>query len=207
MALKHEELRGIDTVFFDMGGVLAPDIWEGLMFKHGLAQGSNWTEPTMAAHISGIWKRYSTMLDGQESDFWGEVSESTGLVIDDSCLQEARKLLSANADADRTFEFLKNQGKRIGIISDNTNFFYPQQVGLLGGAIENYTDPTLRFLSHQAGVGKKDGLLEIVASHVNPENALLVDDRQPNLDRAEQLGFVGLKYHIDAPLAEIFGNN
>lgn len=196
----QEHSREIKNILFDLGGVLTPDPWEAILLdeEHGLHKTAG-TEAEIANKLSKVWNKYSHMPEVREQDFWRETSDALGLDIDQEAVDEIKnQVILPDPESAQTFDYLKQEGKAVGIISNNTAFFWPVQRAVL--ELENHAvDPSLVFLSHKAGKDKSDGLFEQAAQIVDPKETLVIDDRQPNIDYADFLGYQTLLYSTKNP--------
>jgi FMN phosphatase YigB (HAD superfamily) len=191
---------GIATTLFDIGGVLTSDPWESLLLtpKKGIADRLQ-LERTLVQRVGrSLWKHYSTVIASEE-EYWNHFSRVVGVTVPKALLAETEaQLLYANPSAKRMLDALAARGARIGIASDNTNFWYTKQVKLAG--LHDYLDPSLLFLSFSLGVGKQrehQGLFEIASQSVDPGSTLVVDDRPGNIDKAHTYGFRTIHYSIE----------
>lgn len=198
--MNSEPDREITNVLFDIGGVLTPDPWEALILddEHGIHKGAG-TEAELAQKLTDVWDKYSHMPESHEEDFWQEASNALSLDIDQEAINEVKdKVIVADPEAADTLDYLQQEGVNVGIISNNTAFFWPVQRDALG-LEDRGIDPSLVFLSHEAGRDKGDGLFEKAAQIVDPQETLVVDDRQSNIDHAEFLGYQTMAYSIKDP--------
>ncbi len=198
----------IDTVLFDLGGVLAPDVWETLLItpRGGLADrlGLDIDEVTQAGQV--LWPYYGTRPT-LEPDYWSDLGGLLSVQIPQSIVSEIEEqLLLPNPAAGRTLSAVRNAGCQIGIVSNNTSFWYPKQVRLLD--LKGYIwDNPLVFLSFEEGVLKEDrhGLFETVAGRLTPHNTLIIDDRHINVLIARSLGFVAFEYSLGSNANDLAG--
>jgi FMN phosphatase YigB (HAD superfamily) len=198
--IKSESNIEIKNVLFDIGGVLTPDPWETILLdeEHGLHKDAG-AEVELAEKLTDVWSKYSHMPEAQEGDFWQEASVALGLEIDQEAVNEVTgKVVVADPQAVETFDFLQQQGVGVGIISNNTAFFWPVQRDALGLEDQDI-DPSLIFLSHEEGRDKGGGLFETAAQVVDPKETLIIDDRQSNIDYAKFLGYQTMSYSTKDP--------
>lgn len=186
----------LTTVLFDLGGVLASDILDRTLFdrRFGLAPfGARRVIWKQAA--GSLWDEFAVLPHADELAFWQAYS---GRVGEDVSLAEARAaeahILRVNHAASSIMPALREAGVRIGIVSDNTAFWYPRQMAML--KIQDFVDPKLTFLSFERRMKKLEGLYALAARHVNPAETLVVEDRQLLRDAAARAGFATLGYNF-----------
>lgn len=189
---------GINTVLFDLGGVLSVDPMQTILFhERGICARLNIDPSLVERNLSWIWDKYSVLPYATAEDFWKELSSLINTSIDSALVDKvALDVLTIDPEAKSVFSELHNQQIQIGIISNNTAFFYPMQIRALD--LDKFINSELVFLSHQAGMTKETGLFEIAVAKVVPANTLVVDDREGNIERAKMLGFHGLVYSMNS---------
>lgn len=188
-----------EIVLFDLGGVLVCDPWESLLLSPGrgladqLRLDRNKTEQAGRA----LWQRYS-LAEYEEEEYWEELSVSLSTRIPEALVQELEgELLYKNQQAHQVLETAKSKGFRIGIISDNTSFWFPKQARLID--LGKYADQSIVFLSYRLGLHKdleRGGLFDVAASVIDPSSTLVVDDRAKNVCQAVQHGFRARLYSM-----------
>ena len=179
----------VDTVFLDIGGVLVVDVWEALLLTPdtGLAAKLNIDSDLARKAGTELWPRYATK-PATERAFWRDLSTLLDAEIKPSLIEEvASALVRPDPQAQLLLEMLAAQKLRVGLISNNTAFWFERQSAVVDFA--GLVDPELRFLSHEQGMQKGEGLYQLAANVVDPANALVIDDRTPNLSRAQSFGF------------------
>lgn len=190
----------IDTVLFDLGGVLVCDPWESLLLTpdRGLADRLDLDRATVERVGHSLWRRYS-LRPTSEAHYWKTLASELDVGLSSEFIAQLEaELLFANPRAKEILDRMSEQGVRIGIISDNTSFWYPKQARLIG--LEPYLEPTLSFLSYVFGVHKDlegRGLFDIAARTTNPGSTLVVDDRPQNVTRALRHHFRALEYSMN----------
>jgi FMN phosphatase YigB (HAD superfamily) len=193
-------MAGSRTVLLDVGGVLTPDPWETLILtRHrGIGARLGLDAELMERAARELWPVVSRAVL-EESEYWRRFGQITGHAIPPALVEEVElELLRANSDAKQAIGMLREWGVAWGIISDNTSFWYPKQLRLLG--LNDEVDPGLEFLSFRHGLSKSSnglGLYEIAAQSIDPGSTVVIDDRAANLKRAQSLGFTARYYGFD----------
>lgn len=180
----------VGAVLFDIGGVLADDVWERMLLdpRDGLAARRG-IDPARA-HAAGraVWPVVSRE-PAQADDWWAAVEQRLDLTVAEAERAELLGLVQGNAEAREVFEEVRATSVEIGVVSNNTSFWWRHQLTLAG--VLDLVQPELRLLSCEVGRSKSDepGLLETARGLLPEVRVLVVDDRQGNLDRAQRLGF------------------
>ena len=196
--------KKIDTVLFDIGGVLFPDTLQSMFYtpKVGLVDrlGLDWKE--VFPKMVDAYLEFSHTRDAREEEYWESVSKRLGVTIPLKLVHEVgREVLKPNPQAADAFSMLKQRELRIGIISNNTDFWYRDAAKALN--LESAVEPELVFLSHQYGVSKPAGLFERVLEHVEPKTTLFIDDRADNIYVASYLGFRATEYSMNEDTTDL----
>ena len=193
----------VDTVLFDLGGVLTSDPWQSLILtpERGVADRLGIDRALASGVGSQLWTGFSRS-PRQEAEYWSEFSCLVGRRVPAELVTEAEgETLETNSSWKRALAVVDERGLRCGFITDNTSFWYPKQLRLLGLS-DRRTSP-LDFASCEVGLSKSSpnrGLFEVAAESVEPGRALVIDDRKHNVDRAAACGFVTLHYSIHEKL-------
>lgn len=191
----HEALAGRpDVILLDIGGVLTPDPWQALLLTPGRGIADRLAlDPTRVEEIANrLWPHFS-LQPRTERDWWEELGRQIDSTIPQDLVRDVEaQLLRPFNDAHELIEDVRLAGD-IGVISDNTAFWYAKQSALL--RLESRTDVSRRYLSFEFGVSKTSrpvGLFEIAADRLPDRRVLVLDDREANCDRARAVGFSAL---------------
>ncbi|MBG6212937.1 FMN phosphatase YigB (HAD superfamily) [Cryobacterium sp. CAN_C3] len=187
-----------DAVLVDLGGVLTVDPWEALLLTptEGIADrlGLDHTVVREAGRV--LWNAYAREATPEDL-YWHELAEIIGAYIPPTMIAEVeRNLLLATPGAQRMLAFLRGADRPWGLITNNTAFWYPKQLALLGIAPNELS---WEFTSFGAGVTKGDtdpGLFEVAAAVLRPSQTLVIDDRAFNIVRARRCGFQATMYGV-----------
>ncbi|WP_326796284.1 hypothetical protein OG946_13105 [Streptomyces sp. NBC_01808] len=192
------------TVLFDLGNVLFCDPWETLLLTPGtgLADRRGLDRERVRAEGTELWARYSLSATAEES-YWAELSAALRIPLTREFVRSLEEeLLLPHPEADRILAAAAASGRRIGIVSNNTTFWYAKQAAALD--LLRFVDPALVFLSCTEGVSKgtRPGLLELAADRTDPARTLVVEDRPAHLRRAAGLGFETLEFSLAASVRD-----
>lgn len=186
-------------MLFDIGGVLTPDPYETILLheEHGLGHDLNLTKEELSKKLSVVWEKYATTDNTSETEFWDEVNQTIGTKLrEEDIVAVRRKVIIPNSETNTVFSFLTDKGIRLGIISNNTSFFYELQASML--PIKKYIDANLIFLSQEEHCRKSDGLFEVSLKKLEPSSTIVIDDRQGNVEYALKLGFGAERYSMES---------
>ena len=192
---------GLDAVLFDLGGVLTSDPWQSILLTPGtgVADQVGLPRDSVKEAASGIWS-WIAVRESTEAEFWAALEQDLDATIPQDAVREAeRRLLVPNRYARSILATARDAGVRMGVVSDNTSFWYPKQAALLG--LDEFVEESMVFLSCREGVSKADspdGLFDRARDSVELPS-VVVDDRGSNLEVAEAIGFVGIEYRMGEP--------
>ncbi|HEX2680243.1 MAG TPA: hypothetical protein VHQ03_03035 [Candidatus Dormibacteraeota bacterium] len=184
------------VVLLDLGGVLFRDPWEAILLtpERGLADQLGLDREAVARVGRELWPEYS-QRPSNEADYWTAFASKLGVSLPEGLIARSEaELLTPNPFAFDILERARRQIGRIGVVSENTSFWYPIQARLL--SLEQYVDQELVFLSFELQLNK-DGLLNVATSRVNPALTLVVEDRPHNVEFARRHGFQVFRYESD----------
>jgi hypothetical protein len=179
-----------EVVLLDIGGVLTPDPWQSLLLTpgDGLADRLGIDRSSVEEAASGLWAQFS-LDERAEQDWWEALGRMVGTTIPQGLVEEVEaRVLRSFGGADELIREAQRIGE-VGLISDNTSFWYPKQAKPLG--LKQRTRPSLRFLSFEWNLVKSSapvGLFEVAAQYLAGRRTVVVDDRETNCDRARSAG-------------------
>ncbi|MGP0100269.1 MAG: hypothetical protein ACLPUT_01420 [Solirubrobacteraceae bacterium] len=195
--IEAVEAQAADVVLLDIGGVLADDVWETMLLhpRDGIASRYG-LDPAAVSEVGRELWEWASRRELEESRYWAALEETLSIEISGDARAGLESLIRGNPDAPRLAAGLVAAGARVGVLSNNTSFWWPKQL-LLAGTPE-LGAAGLRFLSCERGVSKGDdpGLIELAAAQLNPSRPVLVDDRADHLMRAQAIGFGTVRYRF-----------
>jgi putative hydrolase of the HAD superfamily len=176
----------IDIVFFDWGGVVAND--PGDDFLTQLLKNIGATDEQVA-HIFKTYMKDFMRGHISENEYWEEIKSHYGLSIPDTISDEFKKWngLVANQDILKLVAELKNRGIKVAILS---NVIEPTYNVLNQVGYYDLFDEVIA--SCKVGYAKPDKkIYQISLDRLNTtaERSLFIDDKQNNLEPAEEMGF------------------
>jgi epoxide hydrolase-like predicted phosphatase len=176
----------ITTVFFDWGGVIAPD--PGDDFLSSLLKRIGATDD----QIKEIFETYmSRFTRGQITDqqYWEELRKNYGFVISDSMSDEFRKWRGLVAD-ENIMKLVHDLKKRDIKVALFTNVIEPSYDLIKQAGYYSEFDEVIA--SCKVGYGKPDQEIYEIAlqkMHTTAQESLFIDDKQAFLDPAIRMGF------------------
>src|SRR5262249_16978653 len=134
---------------------MTPDPWEAIWLTPniGLADQLN-IDPTILPPIGKrLFEKYSVNT-ASEKDYWAEFGNELNIVISQEVVREIEAhVMTHNPYLHDFLAQMKAQGIHLGIISNNTDFWFAKQLDTT--TIAKYFDPDLIFLSHVTGISKQ----------------------------------------------------
>jgi FMN phosphatase YigB (HAD superfamily) len=186
----------VKVILFDIGGVLTHDGHETYLTDpiHGLCSKKGLSKNSVLKTTGPIFTKFANGTESNEASFWREISKALGLRFSETSIIKAKKHLDILEPAvHKLLQDLQTKNLRIGLISNCTPFFYKHVKSALN--LEALTEPTLRFLSFERGVLKSEGLFALAAKEIGASTKnYVIDDREHNIERAEDAGFIAYKY-------------
>jgi HAD superfamily hydrolase (TIGR01509 family) len=196
----------IKGVIFDVGGVLAADVWEHLFLgEDGIAARYHLDKGRIRKIGEGLWEQFThrpaTDRDNWESlekEYWAAFIERSGLQVwADDLIQLTDAFIRPVPGMRELLERLRSAGIGLAICSNNTEFWFRRQVDKLG--LERFFSPERIVLSCHLGVSKSSPHHEMFqaavdALRIGKEACLFVDDREENIRRAVEFGLTGILF-------------
>lgn len=197
----------IRAVIFDIGGVLARDVWENLLLDR----------PAGVAALYGLDRAQVYRVGRELWDIFAHRPSVTGsgwreLEYEYWKLFTSRLHVSAPIEAlieltesyivpvegmYQLLERLEHRGIELAILSDNTEFWYERQMDQL--RLRGFFEPQKVILSCRVGVSKSGSTLDmfrqaILALDADEDESIFVDDRLENIERGLELGIAGIVF-------------
>jgi len=213
----------IEGVIFDIGGVLAKDVWEHLLPCHtkngGIRDkfGLNKEEVHKVGKL--LWGAFAHIPEGPKAtwrelerrywdlfiNFFWPNSPPPSATIDTFIDMTSDYIVPVDAGMPDLLKYLRARGINLGICSNNNEFWFRRQFSDLG--LYQFFSPSRIALSCRVGASKSSKNFEmfhavIDAMNVHPSKCVFVDDRQENIDRAEAFGLKGVRYESLPQLRE-----
>jgi HAD superfamily hydrolase (TIGR01509 family) len=196
----------LKAVIFDIGGILAYDVWEHLYLDDATGLASRFNLPKDKAEKVGkkLWKEFAntTMEDAEtpetlEQRYWQRFIEECGDALPAITTEELVALSEPfirdvnNTEMIPLLERLKDLGLVFAICSNNNEFWFKRQMQKLG--LVNFFPTETTVLSCRTGVSKDDPsgrmFMEVLEKLRMPsEETFYFEDRQPNVERAQSYG-------------------
>ena len=213
----------IEAVIFDVGGVLAEDVWEHLLPCRKKAGGirDQFRLDRDQVHKVGLllWAAFAHTPEGQrttwrelETRYWDmfirffwDKSPPPGASIDDFIRKTDEYIRLVDPGIPALLEDLQSKGLKLGVCSNNNEFWFRRQFGNL--KLFQYFPPAGIVLSCRVGFSKSSPGYEMFDAAVNALNVphsscIFVDDREDNIKLAEARGMKGIHFRRLSQLQE-----
>ncbi len=206
------------AVIFDLGGVLAADVWEHLLLDRpdGIAELYGLDRDLVEGIGERLWEAFAYTPESERRDWrqleirywesfielvWGEappaeVSVGGFIALSDRFIRPVPGMMSV-------LERLRSRRHGLAICSNNNEFWFRRQMDKL--RLHRFFSPERTILSCRIGVAKSSPGLEMfraVADSLGlaPARCAFVDDRPENVRRANELGMQGFLFHRAAQI-------
>ena len=208
----------ITAAIFDIGGVLAHDVWEhmlldkpdGIASRYGLDRCG--PDGNLVERVGALlWEAFAYRPATQHNDWqaleiqywrqfigfiWGRQPPSDVSV--DNFIQMTDDFINlVDAGMICLLERLQSRGIDLAICSNNNEFWFRRQMDKL--SLHRFFSPSKVILSCRIGVSKSSPRFEMFhavvdALRVAKSQCVFVDDRKDNVDRAKQFGIAAVRF-------------
>ncbi len=197
----------IEAIVFDIGGVLAHDVWQNLVFDEGEGVVSRYhLAPGQLDQVGEeLWQMFAYRAPSGkqgwkelELEYWDLFIKRLQLpTTPDEFVELTDRFIQPVEGMDRLLGLLQSKGIGLAICSDNTAFWIRRQMDKL--ALHRFFSPGKVLDSSTIGVPKTDPSFEMFraavdALKVDKESCVFVDDRVGNIQRALQFGLTGVLF-------------
>jgi len=199
----------IKALVFDIGGVLAFDVWENLLLdeKEGLA--SKYGLDIQAVIQAGtiLWEQYAhqTSPDWKqlEIDYWSQFNNLIGRTIPiEEIIQLTDKFIKPVDGMMELLSTLISQNITLAICSNNTEFWFSRQAQKID--LYKYVPSRNIILSCRIGASKSSPRFEMFeevtkAIGIDRTECTFIDDRSESIIQATQYGLVSILFPAHSP--------
>jgi FMN phosphatase YigB (HAD superfamily) len=201
----------IKSVIFDIGGVLAFDVWERLFLDSniGLVSIYDLDREKLQEIGSDLWKNYAYISSSNwkqlEIDYWDQFNNLLGQKIPvDELIELTDKFIRPVKGMPEILRNLYSKDIELAIISNNTEFWFNRQANILD--LEKYVPPEKTILSCRIGKPKSSSNFEMydaVISSLNAkkEECVFIDDRIESISKSNKYGLTSIMF----PSHSIYG--
>ena len=192
----------IQAVIFDIGGVLADDVWEHLLLdeRRGIAALNNLPREEVASFGRELWQEFAYIPETVDRDwmalehaYWMKFKERFGLTQPLSFFTEQteRFIKPVEGMAD-LLAHLKAADMELAICSNNTEFWLKRQIDKL--ELQRFFETEKIVSSCKVGASKSSPNFEMfrevitALGGISPSACIFVDDRSGNVERAIEFG-------------------
>lgn len=206
----------IRTVIFDIGGVLAFDVWEHMFLDIPNGLSSILKLPDNEAKQFGkeLWRKFAYIsattfaeIKELEFEYWNQFIKHFNLTHPPEYFSElTEKFIKPVAGVIPLLKKLKSSGVELAICSNNNEFFFHRQMETLDLGAFFTSDKTA--LSCRVGSSKASPNFEMfkdIMERVNSpkEECLFIDDKECNINRSVEFGLPAILF----PSESSFGSN
>lgn len=207
----------IKAVIFDIGGVLAYDVWEHLFFgENGICNKFKLPREKLETTGRRLYEEYAYRLIPEardwrrlEKEYWKRFinefrAELPQSITEDNLIQLSENFVREVNGAEMLplLEELKSRNIALAICSNNTPFWFARQKSESKLA-DFFSDKNI-ILSYQVGAPKSHSncvMFSAVSDRigVDKEETVFIDDRQGNISQAEKCGIRGILFDAYSP--------
>jgi HAD superfamily hydrolase (TIGR01509 family) len=195
----------VEAVVFDIGGVLAHDVWEHLLLdkEKGIASICQLNVNQVRKVGKELWEEfvYRPAVEKDEwkeleKEYWNRFIEILHLSRSaDDFIQLTDQFIRPVEGMTQLLEDIQSQGIDLAICSNNNEFWFKRQMDKLG--LCRFFSPDRVILSSRVGVSKSSPHFEMfkavgVALGIHKKHCMLVDDRAKNIEQALRYGMPGI---------------
>jgi HAD superfamily hydrolase (TIGR01509 family) len=185
------------AVVFDVGGVLAHDMWEPMFDDLAREHGFDPVEVQDAGRL--LWETFAYVPEtpantwrDMERRYWELFRRMFKVPLTvEALIALTDRYVVPMPGMRPILERLHSRGTRMVICSNNNEIWWPRQAKAL--ELDRFFAPEAIILSSRVGAPKESPRLEmfraaVAAAGVAPANCFFTDDRQPIVERARAFG-------------------
>ena len=207
----------IKAIIFDIGGVLAHDVWEHLFFdEDGICNKFNLPQEKLETVGRKLYEEYAyrQILEASdwrslEKEYWKKFinefrAELPQSITEDDLIQLSEGFIrEVNSDEMVSLlEELRLNNLILAICSNNTPFWFHRQEDKVG--LKEFFNSNNVILSYNVGAPKSHpncAMFNAVSERigVDKEETIFIDDRQGNISQAERCGIKGILFETYSP--------
>jgi putative hydrolase of the HAD superfamily len=200
----------IKAAIFDIGGVLAHDVWENLLLdeKCGIASKYSLCKDKTERVGKLLWQLFAYQTEFQDHE-WRELemrywelfiqyfTDQLKEPVPDNFIELTDSFIRPVEGMIPLLEKLQSQGIDLAICSNNNEFWFRRQMDKLG--LYRFFKPSKIILSCRIGVPKSSPKYEMLkaavdALGVSVADCIFVDDRKRNVERAQDYGMTAFHF-------------
>jgi FMN phosphatase YigB (HAD superfamily) len=196
---QPDTAQPVQCLALDIGGVFYADVWE-TVFENGLTEHYRLDPAWVMKQGAKIWDEHGHKTSSEDA-YWKSWEDALGHPLDKDLIASlVEKHVWKDLSAITVIEKCLERNIAVCFVSNSTSFWFDRQMTDTG--LSAFRDRITAYLSHETGYPKthpKGGLSKLIKAW-NPSEILFVDDRQGNIDAANQLGLQTLFYQRRAGL-------
>jgi len=207
----------IRAIIFDIGGVIALDVWEHMLVDHenSLAKKYQLDHYKVFQYGKILWEEFSYLKASQSSE-WDELEKkywkkfTSKFNIDDSIdeiINLTDKFILPLNGMVTLLDQLSHKKIKLAICSNNIEFWLQRQISKL--KLYNYFELPNIIVSCRTGISKTSPGFEmfkeaVKALKVEKEHCLFVDDRLENIELALKFGLKTILFPHESEFGAIY---
>jgi len=209
----------VKAIIFDIGGVLAYDVSEHLLFgDDGITSLYKLDRDVVRKVGAKLWNRFAHTRttrnnDWQqlERDYWRQLTDELDIRLPvDAFVQLTNKFIRPIKGMSTLLDRLKASEMHLAICSNNTEFWFERQRKKLD--FDRYFEADKVILSSRVGVSKNSRDFEMFRAVINAldvakQDCLFVDDREENILKAIRYGISSILFPSHSKLGAEYLNN
>jgi len=191
------------SIIFDIGGVLAYDVWENLLLNEGgVAKKYNLDELMIEETGKKLWEEFSyksiNNFKKLEREYWNRFIDEINSSIDiDDLIALTDDFIKPVEGMSNLLNKIKEKGINIAICSNNNEFWFNRQSDKIN--LPDYFESKKIILSCRLGYDKLSENFELFKETVNAlevqkEECIFVDDRIESIAKANEYGMTGILF-------------
>ena len=197
----------IKAIIFDIGGVLAYDVWEHLFLdsESGLVKVYQLNQERVRLVGQELWNKFAYNISLDENDwrelekkYWDQFIDRIPIKTSlNDFIQLTNRFIRPVEGMIPLLEFLQSQGFDLAICSNNTDFWLRRQMEQLD--LDRFFTPNKIVISTRIGVPKSSPEFEMFDAVIHAlgkdkTQCILVDDRAENIEQAVKYGLAAILF-------------
>lgn len=191
------------SIIFDIGGVLAHDVWENLLLNEGgVAKKYNLDNLILEETGKKLWEEFayksSNNFNKLEREYWSRFIDEINFSINiDELISLTDNFIKPVEGMSDLLNKIKEKGINLAICSNNNEFWFDRQSKKIN--LSDYFEQKKIILSCRFGYDKLSRNFELFKETVKAlgaqkEECILVDDRIESIAKANEYGMTGILF-------------
>lgn len=201
----------VKALIFDIGGVLAFDVWENLLLdsERGIASNYNLNSINVKKIGKKLWDKFAysshdNLLEVDndwqqlEKVYWNSFVDELNLSVSiDDLIEMTDDFIQPVEGMVDLVNVLCEHDIKLAICSNNTEFWFQRQVNKIGYV--DFFAPSSIILSNRIGASKSSNNFEMFKAvldslNLDKESCLFIDDRSHHIKQASRFGLPAILF-------------